>query len=320
MAQTGKFYRSSDGITGVCAGIAEHYGVDALPVRLLFVMLFAMSLGLFGIVYLFLMLCWPRKGAPGGIYEVKPHAVDSTAFGSLADEDIRRMSRGRGHHRADAPLSVGHIPPPPPAAFVERYGTEGAPYFRFRAQGAAVLAGEAGSLRGDHRARRQEGRRMSGHAAIMLVAAVFVLSALCDVVAGQCVHTLPAHAALPNFFVILGICLIVVPQSSLPLAGRLANGAALIALGLVLLSMSCGALSWQVLVRPQVICVLGAMVLACLASLRWRKPALFALIGALVLLLLYAAFIQDPVPGPLDTVQIWQPFFGWGSFDVNPWR
>lgn len=57
VASAEKFYRSSNGIIGgVCAGVAEHYDTDVLLIRLLFVLLLAASLGLFGIVYLFLML------------------------------------------------------------------------------------------------------------------------------------------------------------------------------------------------------------------------------------------------------------------------
>lgn len=66
---TGRLHRSVTDrrIGGVCGGIAECFGVESLPVRLIWVVLLIVSFGLAVLVYL---LCWAiiPKGADPGVW------------------------------------------------------------------------------------------------------------------------------------------------------------------------------------------------------------------------------------------------------------
>lgn len=320
MATAEKFYRSSSGvIAGVCAGVADHYGTDALPIRLLFVLLLCTSLGLFGIVYLFLMLRWPRKAPDGSTFEVSPHAVDSYAFGSLSDDAISRMRTIGRHRRADAPLSVGHTPPAPPQSFVALYGTESAPYFCYRRK--ARERSNAGVV-ATHPLRRElhgERRQSAVSAAFLLIAAVFLLTVLIDFIASRVVPSIDPAASLPNFFVVLGICVILVPSRFFPVACRVAAGAGLVALGAFLLDVSCGILSSVMLQQPPIIAGMAAMIGLCVLSFILRRPWPTALALLSVVVFGIAAFLVLPIPGTLNTVSVCLPGLGALSFDVNPW-
>lgn len=320
MSSAEKFYRSSNGvIAGVCAGVADHYGTDALPIRLLFVLLLCTSLGLFGIVYLFLMLRWPRKAPDGTTFEVSPHAVDSYAFGSLSDDAISRMRTIGRHRRADAPLSVGHTPPVPPQSFVALYGTESAPYFRYRRKKrdfADAAAAAAHPLRQDLHGER---RRSAVSATFLLLAAVFLLTVFIDFVASRVVPSLDPAASLPNFFVVLGICVILVPSRFFPVTCRAATGMGLVLLGAFLLDVSCGILSSAMLQQPPIIVAMAAMIGLCALSCALRRPwaAALALLSATAFGIM--AFLVLPVPGTLNTLSAYLPGLGVLTFDVNPW-
>lgn len=59
-------------VGGVCAGIAEYYGLDALVVRILAIMLFMVTFGLAGIVYLVLWAHLPLRAATVRPVEIEP--------------------------------------------------------------------------------------------------------------------------------------------------------------------------------------------------------------------------------------------------------
>lgn len=317
VASAEKFYRSSNGVIGgVCAGVAEHYGTDVLPIRLLFLLLLVSSLGLFGIVYLFLMLRWPHKPPEGSLFEVSPHAVDSSAFGLLSDDAISRMRNLGRHRRADAPLSVGHTPPVPPQSFVALYGTESAPYFRYRQNARTRQDARSGQ---EQRETRGDRRRSAAHVSFLLIAAVFLLTVLIDFLASRLITSIPATACLPNFFVLLGICLILVPMKGVPTENRVANGIALVLLGLFALDVSCGVFSVSMLQLPPVIGATVVLIgMGVLSSLH-RRPWTAALVLLAAAAFIIAVFLVNPLPGSLNTIAVWLPGFGWQTFDVNPW-
>lgn len=319
VASAEKFYRSSNGVIGgVCAGVAEHYGTDVLPIRLLFVLLLGASLGLFGIVYLFLMLTWPRKAPEGSLFEVSPHAVDSTAFGALSEEAISRMKSVGRRRRDDAPLSVGHTPPVPPQSFVALYGTESAPYFRYR-QDARQRQDARITVEQAHRTTRGDRRRSTVRVAFLLLAAVFLLTVLIDFLASRLIDPIMPMASLPNFFVILGLCLMLIPARGVPAAYRVVHGVGLVMLGLFALDVSCGILSGSMLQQPPVVGATAAMIGAGVLSCLVRRPWTMALAMAAVAAFIITVFAVNPVPGSLNTVAMWFPGLGWQTFDVNPW-
>ncbi|MBN1485387.1 MAG: PspC domain-containing protein [Chloroflexia bacterium] len=76
---------------GVCAGLAEYLGLDALLVRLLFVVLTLASGGLFALAYLVLVLIMPDSNAPRPADRALPSA-DPT-------EESPPPTRGKGQPR-----------------------------------------------------------------------------------------------------------------------------------------------------------------------------------------------------------------------------
>ena len=80
-----RLYRSrSDAyVGGVCAGIAEHFDLDAIVVRILAVLLAGLTLGAAGVVYIILWARMPREPEVRAPYDVMPESAESTAFGCV---------------------------------------------------------------------------------------------------------------------------------------------------------------------------------------------------------------------------------------------
>ncbi len=79
-----RLYRSRDAyIGGVCAGIAEYYGLDALVVRILAIMLFIMTLGLDTIVYLVLWAHLPLEPEEAKPLEIEPESAELAHYGAV---------------------------------------------------------------------------------------------------------------------------------------------------------------------------------------------------------------------------------------------
>jgi phage shock protein C len=107
-----RFYRGRDRIVGgVCSGLAEGLHIDAIWVRLAFVVLaFAQGIGV--VVYVVLWVIMPERG--------QDRPAGRTAFDSMGDDikrawaDLRRQFGGRPPAGSTAQATAG--PPPPPAA------------------------------------------------------------------------------------------------------------------------------------------------------------------------------------------------------------
>jgi phage shock protein C len=311
----GRYYRSSDGVLGgVCAGLADYYNADVLPFRLVFVLLAAASLGAFAVVYLICVLVWPKR-EPSNVsdmYEVRPHRVDSSAYGSLSAADIRKMSTRGRHRRADAPRSVGHIPPIPPRCFVVQYG-EIAPFFTQMSamatagSGAGLTSGYAAQSPRDH---ADERRRMSNRAIYLVLAGLFLLTLLIDALAARFVEPSQSMQLLPLFFVLAGVCVLVVPSGRAYVPVRLVDGCALIVGGMFALALSEGALSTGMLANPPIAVTLMALTALVLITLRKRPRWLLVAIGILTLLLAVLAFVVCAQPGPVSRLTITLPLVG----------
>lgn len=81
-------------IGGVCAGLAIHYDLDAIVVRILAVLLAGLTLGLACIAYLVLWARIPLESELHAPYDIKPESAESSAFGcvdcsSSVDEQTR---------------------------------------------------------------------------------------------------------------------------------------------------------------------------------------------------------------------------------------
>lgn len=309
--EKGGYYRCSNGVLGgVCAGLADYYNADVLPFRLVFVLLLAASLGAFAVVYLICVLVWPKRdpSGAGDMYEVQPHRVDSSAYGSLSAADIRKMSARSRRRRTDAPRSVGHIPPIPPRCFVVQYG-EIAPFFTQLNAPGAVGSG-IGYASQPIREPESERRRMSNRAIYLVLGGLFLLTLLVDALAARFVYPAQPMQMLPLFFVLVGVSMLVVPSGRAWLLARMLDGCALIVIGMFALAMSMGALSTGMLANPAVAATLIALVALMLASLRHRPRWLLAAIGALTLLLAVLAFAVCAQPGPVERLIITLPLVG----------
>ena len=93
-----RLYRSRDAqLAGVCAGIAEYCNFDAIVIRILAVLLELSTLGVSGLVYLFLWIYLPRAPEQPKPYDVTPEVVESSAYGHI---DYQRAS-GILHHAVE---------------------------------------------------------------------------------------------------------------------------------------------------------------------------------------------------------------------------
>jgi phage shock protein C len=315
------FYRSSNGVIGgVCAGIAEHYGIDALPVRLVAALLLIASLGLIVFVYLILYLKWPLRSNDGSMFEVKPHTVDSTAYGELSYETIDHMGVGR-RLRADAPLSVGHIPPLPPREFVARYGTTTAPYFRYLSQVQKEGTMPASDAQASSAIPADSGTAHFDRSVVFLVlVAVFALTVFFDYLLTKNSPQLKSMSCLPLFFLLLGISMIAIPNRFFSTFGRLVNGVGLIVLGLFATAVSVGVLSASLLQNPWVVVTLGVSAITGIVSLLRPRRSTFAALLCLIVLFSALAFGIFAEPGQLDWLAIDITGSGTTVLDVNPWR
>lgn len=291
---------------GVCAGLADYYSADVLPFRLVFVLLAAASLGIFCIVYLVCVIVWPKRDDAGDMYEVRPHRVDSSAYGSLSDDEIRKMTSHGRRRRADAPRSVGHIPPVPPRCFVARYG-EIAPFFAPR---PAVASADGSYLGQSPQERSDDRRRTSKRAVYLVLAGMFLLTLLLDYLAQQFVRPMQAMGVLPLFFVLVGISALVIPSRRSLTPARIVDGCALVVAGLFASGLSIGALSTNMLQVPALTAVLVALAVLVAITL-WKRPRwLLAAIAALTVALAVMVFGVYAQPGPVEYLQVTLPLAG----------
>ena len=130
----GRLQRSQNAMAGgVCAGIAERLGVDAVVVRTLVVVLCLMTCGLGVLVYVIMWLALPLAPDQPHPVDVQPHEVSSETYGEVgapsryvrpsrvhgtsADKQGEQASAARDvAPRSDIYTAAGHEPPMPPLA------------------------------------------------------------------------------------------------------------------------------------------------------------------------------------------------------------
>lgn len=115
-----RLYRSRGSLAGgVCAGVADYFGLDAIVARILAVILLCATGGLMIVAYVTLWAVLPKVPDGADAYEVTPQSAYSEMYGDMdckpacraADDDdwaaVYLSSRG-------AYRGVGHMPPAPP--------------------------------------------------------------------------------------------------------------------------------------------------------------------------------------------------------------
>ena len=120
-----QLFRSRGALAGgVCAGIADYFGVDPIVVRILTVILSLVTSGLAAIAYLVLWMMLPKAPERPAPYEVTPQHVHSDTYGTIDCDRARSASETAAASAASthppvygAYRGVGHVPPEPPASF-----------------------------------------------------------------------------------------------------------------------------------------------------------------------------------------------------------
>ena len=113
---------------GVCAGVADYFGMDAIVARIVTVVGTVMSGGLLGVAYVAMVVVLPKASDCASCYDVRPQSAVSDKSGPIPlvpqvrPEDRRAASRDALYRRAYC--EVGHTPPQPPAG-VESLSDEG---------------------------------------------------------------------------------------------------------------------------------------------------------------------------------------------------
>lgn len=126
--------RSREGVLGgVCSGIAEYFGIDAVVVRIIAVVGTLSTAGLLAVAYVALLFVVPRKTVERDVVDVSPQEATSDRFGPLdcaspccgrAGIFGRTVSRSQARNArpcgSSERIGVGHLPPEPPVDFTKR--------------------------------------------------------------------------------------------------------------------------------------------------------------------------------------------------------
>jgi phage shock protein PspC (stress-responsive transcriptional regulator) len=103
-----KFYRNIDDkkLGGVCSGIAAYFGLDPLPIRLVFVVLALLSTGWLFLFYLILWILMPEARTASQKLEMKGEAVTLENIGKTVSETIASVKTSEIESFLSAMLKV----------------------------------------------------------------------------------------------------------------------------------------------------------------------------------------------------------------------
>lgn len=100
---------------GVCAGVADYFGMDAIVARIVAVAGTIVSGGLLGVAYVAMVAVVPREPDCASCYDVRPQAVVSDKSGPIPfSPKPCGCRRETSAYMRQSYRSVGHIPPEPP--------------------------------------------------------------------------------------------------------------------------------------------------------------------------------------------------------------
>lgn len=237
MSQSKKLYRSRNAlIGGVCAGLAEYFDLDAIVVRVFFVVSMLISASFFGVVYIALCLIIPKAPKSPSVMEVDAESVQSEWKGRVVEPS--------SHQPKDVSMSIpssGHIPPKPP------------PFMRgFEHQTihsrSVVVTSQSFESSGAQNEASIDKKKIRSEVYIRLVLgfAVLLLYIGASILFSGVVYEAEGLQFWPCFLVILAFMIIVLPP--LPNCqrwGTFSAGIALGATGMALLPCSIGLITWS---------------------------------------------------------------------------
>lgn len=89
---------------GVCAGLAERFDLDPIVVRILFIYIALLTLGVGVLAYIVLWMRLPLGAEPDIPYEITPEHAESKSFGSIDRFTGRAKSRMSSRPESGVPL------------------------------------------------------------------------------------------------------------------------------------------------------------------------------------------------------------------------
>ncbi len=307
MSTQGQLRRSRDAVLGgVCSGIAEYLDVDYVVVRILFVALVVVSLGVALVPYAVLCVALPKPGSQAETLDVEPEEAQSDVFGRI-DAHLVRCRKDRANAAA-ALRYVGsaHVPPAPPAAAKQ--------------QGAEAPGGSQPQSQPQPQSREAFGAdaRATGwlrvHSNYVVIGALLVGSVLLTLGISVVICALIEGAVWwqcwPLILVVLGFIRLAVPARPNLRFAMFASGVCLCALGLTLLSVTIGIVScetlWLMLVKlwPMLLLAVAFVI----AGFRTRNRAFIVAAACVFILFCILGLRLCALPGPLHEFTFVTPF------------
>lgn len=106
--------RSRDGVlAGVCAGLAKHFDVDAIVVRVAAILLAICTFGLAALLYIVLAFALPAEEKQQGVVDIGPAQVRSDRYSQVVG--CAGEPRAASAQQLAACAGAAHVPPTPPA-------------------------------------------------------------------------------------------------------------------------------------------------------------------------------------------------------------
>ena len=305
MSTQSQLRRSRDAVLGgVCSGIAEYLDVDYVVVRILFVALVVVSLGVALVPYAVLCVALPKPGSQAETLDVEPEEAQSDVFGRI-DAHLVRCRKDRANAAA-ALRYVGsaHVPPAPPAAAKQ--------------QGAEASGGLQSQPQPQSREAFGVDEQATGwlrvHSNYVVIGALLVGSVLLtsgiSVVICALIEGAVWWQCWPLMLVVLGFIRLAVPARPNLRFAMFASGVCLCVLGLTLLSVTIGVVShetlWLMLVKLWPMLLLA--VAFAIAGFRTRNRAFIVAAACVFILFCILGLRLCALPGPLHEFTFVTPF------------
>jgi phage shock protein C len=253
--------RSSHGyIGGVCAGLASYWNLDPLVIRIIAVVGAFLSLGVIALAYLLLWAVLPLSSdGDSHPFDVEPEEVQSDTYGCVDCE----QARGKGSDisartaaayaamqasRQGRYVGISHTPPPAPASYAQACA-DGSIYYQSKAIDAkiyeTIMAGTASEIEDEVESGEGENHPIKLFFAVVAgLAIVFFLAAL---IISSRIAGSEWWQFWPLAFCVAGLGIMIVPVWSGHFLSRVVTGIFVFAIGVMLLPMSVGIISWQTL-------------------------------------------------------------------------
>ncbi len=297
MSERGQLHRSRNAVLGgVCSGIADYLDLDAIVVRILFVAVVVVTLGVAVVPYVVLCVVLPVPATEQEPLDVEAQDAQSDVFGCL---DARAMCDRKMRARTIAALrysASAHMPPVPPALAGKRGR-------RAQDEGLPLTSQEPA-----------ENGWLRKHSNFVVIGALLAGSVLLTAAVSFVIESLIRGAAWwqswPVLFVVLGFVRLAVPGRCDRRSAMFASGACLCALGLTLLPASVGVISWESFALmferlwPLLLGYAGFLV----AGIRAKNRAFIVVAACLFILFCILGLRLCALPGPMHEFVFVSPF------------